>query len=232
MYRMRFLAKLSLLAVVGAVSIGSTVVPHASAAGPFWFASDGDWTKLEGSQLNSDEYRFDGTLGFGGVFNCSFIEYVGSTSTTTSSTMTLIPKYSGCTVEPFGSATVSTNGCQFVFHAGTSTGTGFFDAEMTIACPEGKDITIVAKVGGITKCTIHVEPQNLGTGAEIGNEEFLGVKNIVVLLGFVNLKYTQTEGSGLGKCTTTSTTSNGFLNGGLRLLGFNTVNARTAIAVG
>jgi hypothetical protein len=111
---------------------------------------------------------------------------------------------------------------------------GKYDTETEIACPESKDITVTQISAGVTKCTVHIAPQKLGTGILLTN---VGTppgekETITGDIEFKNVKYTQTEGTGAGKCATTTTTSNGSWIGKLAITGKNPAKEPTSIWLG
>ena len=222
---------LKVLALVPVVvfAMSALMTSVASATTPFWFNSDGDWTALSGSQsATPDTFTTDA-----GTLSCTTATYSGSTNATTSTTIKVAPHYTGCTLKPLpGTATIHMNGCEYEFHTDNETGEGKRDVETTIGCPAEKDITVTVVSGAITKCTIHIEPQSLGTGITLTNEESGGVTRLKAHISFSNIKYTQTAGMGEGKCSTTTTTSNGSYTGSATISGKNTGGEATNIAVG
>ncbi len=117
------------------------------------------------------------------------------------------------------------NGCTYVIHTDPlgDTTNGEYDTNTTIECPAGKEITIESKIGGILKCTVHIEPQTLGTGIVVTNEGSGTTADLLAHVNFSNVKYTQTTGtSGASRCTTTGTTTNGVYKGTTTIKGFKT----------
>ncbi len=230
------------LALVAVFALSAMLASVASASKPvstpYWFASDGDWTTLSGSQgTPGDVFETDAGL----PVKCTTVGYTGSIGVTTATTITLTPTYSGCT---FGGFTldVITNGCRYVYHADGKTGTtttiagdpihweNKYHVEATIECDTGKDITIIATQAGVPKCTVHIPPQNLGTGIVLTNETTTGgKKDIRAHINFSTIKYSQTEGSGLGKCATADNTNNGKYTGSATISGKNTAGGETDI---
>ena len=223
------------LAVTASVAMSAIAAWNASATGPYWLNLGGDWTVLSGSQNNASP----DTRGFSaGTLTCTTTTYSGSTSATTTTTFKLAPTYGGCTLKPLpGTATIHMNGCEYEFHTDGYTTNGAFDTETTINCPTTTspshvthDITITVVLGGITKCTIHIEEQNLGTGLVLTNEGADPNKDFKVHISFSHIKYTQTQGTGEGKCETTTTTFNSTWTGSATFQGKTTGGAATSIS--
>ncbi len=228
---------LALVAVFAlSVVLGQAAMAEKTVQRPYQFISDGDWTSLSAAQgAPGDVFETDAKL----PIKCSTAAYSGSIGETAPTTLTLTPAYSGCTFGGFA-ADVITTGCSYVIHAdqqlGTETEGGAIDWEnkyqttTTIDCSAGKDITVIATQAGITKCTVHIPPQDMGTGVTLTNEETGGgVKDIKSHIEFSNIKYSQTEGTGLGKCATADNTTNGKYVGSNTISGKNTTSENTSI---
>ncbi len=223
--------KMLSLALVAVCAMGAVAASAASANANYWFTSGADasdWLVLKGEQVEKtqDEFRVDGVVGGApGITKCEKTTYTGSGTATTATTFTVSAEYDNCELEPFGKATIAMNGCTYVIHTDPfgDTTNGSYDTDTTIVCPAGKEITIEAKIGGILKCTVHIEPQDLGTGIVLTNEPAATPTDLVAHINFSNIKYTQTTGtSGASRCTTTTTTSNGVYNGTATFKGFKT----------
>jgi hypothetical protein len=103
-----------------------------------------------------------------GDFKCQTVSAEGTAAKTTASVTATNVKYAGhfeggeeCEAlsQAFG-AEVKFNGCDYVFHAGTSTGTGTSAGTADIECPE-EAVIEVAVAGGL--CTVTV-PEQTGLG--------------------------------------------------------------------
>ena len=86
-----------------------------------------------------------------GKVECSSATFTGELAKP-AGTLTLVPKYSGCTAFGFA-ASVAMGGCVYVFHAGEETGEKTFAGTTDISCPPGGEIVItttgcVVRVGG------------------------------------------------------------------------------------
>jgi hypothetical protein len=78
-----------------------------------------------------------------------------------SSTLTIAPKYSECTVAGIETH-VTNNGCDFLFHAGNTLGEHEVGGALDIKCPEGNAIDF--EVTSMMPCHLTVPEQN-GLGA-------------------------------------------------------------------
>ncbi len=228
------------LALVAVCAMGAVAASAASANANYWFTSPeaNDWTILTGAQpvAFSDQFKVDGVIPGGpeGVTKCESTAYEGSTTDTTGTTLSLKAAYGGCELEPFGKATVSMNECEYLIHTDPlgDTTNGQYDTNTTIVCPSGHEITIEAKIAGITKCIVHIEPQTLGTGIVLTNATSGGKSDIHADINFSTIKYTQTTGtSGSSRCTTTGTTTNGVYTGTATIKGFNTALQQVNISM-
>jgi hypothetical protein len=213
-----------------AVFAMSAVAAGAASAEPYEFHSDGPFTTLTGTQsgATNDTFTTDG-----GTVTCNTATYHGQISVEETSTISLAPTYSACTLNPFGSAVVSPNGCTYLIHADTQVGENDFTTETDIVCPPGQEITVVASLFGTTKCTVHIPPQSLGTGITVTNQTTGGgVSDIQAHISFNNIRYTETAGSGFGACSSTSGTANGTYSGLATISGDNNIGGATDIWAG
>jgi hypothetical protein len=224
------------LVAVAALAVSAFTASAASAVPtPFWFKTDSavsGTTTLSGDQDGGTDVF---TVAAGEI-SCTTVSYSGSLTGNTNTTVTITPSYSGCTFHGL-SADIDVNGCRYVLHTDnrTEVGTpgGKYDAETTIECDTGKDITVTQISAGVTKCIVHVEPQNLGTGIVLTNagNAANNTEDITADIEFTTVKYTQTEGTGAGKCGTTSTQNGGHYVGKATITGKNTANESTNIWV-
>lgn len=196
------------LSLVAMLAIGAVGVSGAEAT--VQLHSEGAPTTLTGREDTPNGLD----VGYGS-FSCVFTNYTGTVSAKTTSTFSLSPEYINCSLAGFA-ATFAPNGCSYLFHVNSIAKLGTVD----IVCPEGKKITIAAPSIGTVKCTVTIGPQtgsetfqytNIGTGA---------TQEVTVDIGEMigSISYTQTAGTGLGKCSTTSA-SNGRFTGTLTLTG-------------
>ncbi len=186
------------LAFVAVFAMGAVV------ASAQQFHSESAPSTVTGSQEGQGVFTTDA-----GTIECTTATYKGTIGTTTTTTISMVPTFSGCTAfGGFASAKITTNGCEYLLHItqnGSNTGT------MDIACPGSNEITVVAEVFGTVKCTVHIHPKsglqtvtytNVGVGA---------TRERIVHLDITNFTYTVTAGTGFGACSTTGTTHNGHL---------------------
>ena len=179
---------LALVAVFAMSAIGASA---ASAA--VELHSEGAPVNITGAQEGSSN-AFD--VQFGAVV-CTTADYNATTTVTTDTTVTFTPKFEGCTFAGVG-ATVDTNGCTFVLHVlNATTGT------VTVECGVGQEITVT----GGTKCIVHVPGgQDVGT-VTLTNIGTGTTREVTANLnGLTAIKYTQTPGTGVGKCESLSKT--------------------------
>ena len=226
------------LVLVTVLALSALIASAASASRAYWFNSDGDWTVLSGSNIGASSVFTT----HAGNLSCTTLTYSGLTSATTSTTIKVLPHYTSCTLKPLpGHATIDMNGCEYEFHADGQRTTesfpnGEFDTETTIVCPTTTnphvthEIKVTVILGGVTKCRIDIEHQSLGTGVVWTNEtNGSGVKGLRATFLFSNIKYTQTAGTGEGKCATTTTTKTGSYVGEATLHGKSTGGEATNI---
>jgi len=170
----------------------------ASAASADSLTSESSPVVLTGKQVGAGDV-FTLTAG---TAKCKEIKYTATTTTPTT-TVSATPSFpaktasgeQNCTGFGFPSETI-TNGCTYLFHIGAAT-TGTMD----VVCPAGKEITIVSSSAGTTKCTVHVAAQSgLGT-VTYRNVGTLTTREVELEVNLTNVKYSHTEGTGLGKCT-------------------------------
>jgi hypothetical protein len=209
---------LALVAVFAFSAAASSVASDA-----YWFKSDASGsavTSVTGTQVGTNTFATDG-----GEFNCTSIDLVGSQVGATATTLTLAPSYSGCTFAGFP-ITITPASCKYVFHTdGKTTPSNTFHVTTTIECSGTDKIVMVAKVAGVTKCTIAIGPQNIGTGVTLSSNG----SDITAGLNISNIAYTETAGSGAGACASTSGTTNGKLSGTDTFTGKNTLGESTKI---
>jgi hypothetical protein len=87
-------------------------------------------------QTGANLYTFDA-----GTVSCNKLTYSGTTTVTTTTTLGLVPSFTGCTAFGFVNTNIDYNGCIYRYHLkkeGSST------QGMSIDCPVGKAIAITA----------------------------------------------------------------------------------------
>jgi len=146
-----------------------------------------------------------------GTVKCKEINYTATTSTPTT-TVSVTPSFPAKTVGGEQNCTsfgfpgeVDTNGCTYLFHIGTATA-----GTMDVVCSAGKEITVTSSSGGTSKCVVHVPAQTgLGT-ITYKNVGTLATKEVELEVALSSIKYSHTEGTGFGKCTTGSATTGSY----------------------
>jgi hypothetical protein len=185
--KLKFLG-LTLIALFAMSSAG------ASTASAVEFHSEGSPFTITGAQEGTSN-GFD--VQFGEV-KCTTTIYNGTTpaGVTTETTIKLSPHFTGCTFAGVAS-TVDTNGCSVTIHfVGSDEGT------VTLECPAGQAIVVT----GGTKCIVDIQPQDAGI-ATLTNIGSGATREITADLGNLQVfSYTQTPGTGVGKCEALSKT--------------------------
>ena len=179
-----------------------------SAASADSLTSESSPVTLTGKQVSSGDV-FTLTIG---TAKCKEIRYTATMSTPTT-TFSLTPSFpvkttggeQNCSTFGFPGE-IHTNGCTYLFHIGAAT-TGTLD----IVCPEGKEVTITAGTAGTTKCTMHVPAQSSLATVTYKNVGSLTTREIELEFNITNIKYSHTEGTGLGKCATGSATTGSYV---------------------
>lgn len=129
-----------------AVFAMSAIASAAASAADFSSTSGTGSTILEGTQTTSNVFKVTQPAGTTvAEVHCTTAKFTGTVTGNTVEQVTAHPTYSGCEASPFGSATVTTTGCNYILHAA-----GTVDVE----CESGKNITIAAP-----GCTITVGAQ-------------------------------------------------------------------------
>jgi hypothetical protein len=215
---------LALVAVFAFSAVASSVAA-AETSDAYWFKSDATGTavtNVTGTQVGTDSFTTDG-----GVVNCTSTDLVGSQSGPTATTLTLAPTYGGCTFAGFP-ATITPASCKYVFHTdGKTTPSNVYDVSTDIACTGTDKITVVVKVTGVTKCTITIPPQVLGTGITLASNG----SDITASINLNNISFTEISGTGIGACATTTNTTNGRFIGTNTFTGKNSLGGQTSIFV-
>jgi hypothetical protein len=132
----------------------------------------------------------------GGTTQCKshyLVEQAGTTNGTGipspgAGTVTVTPTYAECRSFGFLNATISMNGCDYVFHAKARLAAGQYNNEVTIACPAGKSITITSGT-----CVVdvsaqgplkNIETENLASGKLTVRPNITGITMNVTTDGF------------------------------------------------
>jgi hypothetical protein len=159
------LLALALLAAV-ALATTSALGGEEEAGVEHVFHSHKDKTDING--WNIDEHVF-GFKGSNVEVKCKklFVLVSGTVKAKTTSEVRVHPEYEvsgfkGCTVNGV-TATVTTTGCDYVFHGETLSA---YHGKTQISCEGTKEITITA-----SGCTVHIPPQTAGLGSKYTNEQ-------------------------------------------------------------
>ena len=193
-------AKVLGLALVAMLAMSAVAASAASATA---FDATSTPVKITASQEAENEHIFSVT--FGNVV-CKTATFSGEQTTSPASEIAVLANYEGCLFAGI-TAKVEMNGCEYVLKA-----TGKVD----LACPLNKEVTVVAPAAPATaKCIVHVPPQTgLGTAtytaAGTANSQ---TEEITLDIGITGIRYSQTEGSGLGKCPTADNETTGTYTG-------------------
>lgn len=150
--------------VLAMLVVPSSAVPSTAAATAFNFNAESAPATLTGKQhAGNDTFSFDA-----GLVSCNEATYEEKElAFTPSGSITLIPKYEGCTAFGFPNVPVDVNGCSYRFEPQTKEG-GHFEGRLGIGCPV-EAITVTAP-----GCTVTIPTQallkavtytNVGTGA-------------------------------------------------------------------
>jgi len=141
------------LAVVAMLAMTAVLVPVAQADEPV----TEHFTAVDETYPES----FTGTNGVGsetftteaGTVECAS-KFTGSAAGETT-TITVTPEYENCKAFGFLNATVSHEGCHYLFHLTTKLAGPVWQAHVDVTCPEGKSIKIVA---GTCEATVGAQP--------------------------------------------------------------------------
>jgi hypothetical protein len=204
------------LALTAIIGMSAMTVSIASAS---VFSSEKESTTLTGTQekhLEGGVNKNDRFTTDGGIVECTSVAYKGTQVATTASTMTLAPTYSGCTFTGLA-ATVTMNGCTYVFSIIGTTTTG----EVEIKCPTGKEITIDIGPESTFRCVIHIPAQKL-SGITYTNIGATTTREVTIAVNTgTTVKYSETAGTGSGTCMTSDNTTTGKYIGAATVTGEN-----------
>jgi hypothetical protein len=127
-------------------------------------------------------------------------------------TATITPKYVKCQAHTFFNlitlpATVTMNGCDYVFHVGDKTGEHTYGVSADLVCPSGKhvDIHVYEGEGDETHsenevCAVSIEPQNSLSGEDTHLTHTTEGDDIDLTGSFENIQ-SEYEGSACGEGT-------------------------------
>jgi hypothetical protein len=201
-------AKVLGLALVAMLAMSAVVASAASATA---FDAPSGATKATASQEANFEHTFTVTEG---AVTCEKATFSGEASGTVES-VEVTPVYTNCLFAG-SAAAVDMNGCKYkLFAAGTA----------DIVCTGGNEITVTVPPSPATaKCIIHIPGGQTGLKtvgyANVGATS--PTKEVTISVNISGIKYSKTEGSGLGKCPTDDNTTNGTYVGKALTTGENT----------
>ena len=185
------------LAVVVVLAVGAVVASSALAA--VEFRTNSAPAKITAKQ-HVNNVALTATWG---ALSCTTVSFVGEGAASPTPSVELSTELSGCTVKGTPSV-VDTNGCKFKLFAVGS---------VDVVCPVGSEITVTSISGGVSKCIFHVPAQTgLGTVTytNVGSGE---TEEITMHIDLTGIKYSQTEGTGLGRCPTADNETGATLTG-------------------
>jgi uncharacterized membrane protein len=221
--------KALVLALAAALALGTVAASTAAAEKKFDFTSDGHHTVFIGTSDAGHKDEFTTTPG---SVTCKKVVYDGTTKATSTTTIALTPAYSECTAHTAAGtlpATIDVNSCAYTFHTETKDASGVYTGDMSIECFVLNDsIQITVSIFGTSKCTIHYFDQTIkGVTYKAANNK------VEATISAGGLTYTETEGTGLGRCTgSEDATVNGTITGVVKIEGRNTDGQTTAIGLG
>ena len=192
------------LALVAAFAMSAVVASSASA---YLGTTEKQPSTLTGAQENTNVFTTHG-----GEVKCTTATYHGEQATTSASSITLTPTYTGCTAFGFINIPIHTNNCHYLFTPVTPL-TNPRQATVHIICPT-KPIEITAP-----GCEVTVESQtptggtitvkNIGAGA---------TRELTIETALTGIHYTEHERAGFPNCKSeTVTTTNGTFTGNAKL---------------
>ena len=219
------------LALVAAFAM-SAVAASVATAEAFHFGSEVEHTVITGSQVTEDVFTVHG-----GTVKCSTATYAGGTinsANKNSTEITINPTYGGCRFAGIAdSATIDMNSCDYLFTPKTTDAGPVYTGEVHIKCKtQGDTITVTVVIGGVTKCIVHIPEQSLSGITYTNVNPGGGAKtHLLVDVNITGIKYSQTEGTGGGKCETKDNTTTGTYVGQATIKGFDTENHQVSISV-
>lgn len=192
------------LKAVGAIVFSafamSAVAASGASASPLYH-SEIENTTLTGSGT-STAMTFDL-----GELKCETAKFVGTMEPTTTSTMTLAPKFEKCKLGG-SNAVVTSNGCNFVFHLVENSATN--EATMDIQCPAGKQFQI-----DLSACTVKIPTQTGFKTVTFTNEGETTTRSVIADINLSEIHYEE-----IGFCAGfEETTTNGTYSGKITVRG-------------
>ena len=191
---------------------------------PVNFHSEAEDTTLIGETIEGEEFVFNA-----GTAECSEAVFKGTMAAKEASEVSLAPEYGGCTAFGFSTAEVKPNGCTYTLHSGEKEEEKI-EGSADIVCPEGKKLEVVARVLGLTKCTVTIGSQEGLTALTSTNQGSGKTRDLRFDIGLTGIAYTQDTGEGLGKCSSGSF-ENGKYTGAATVIGENAGKEQVGIWV-
>jgi hypothetical protein len=155
-----------------------------------------------------------------GEMKCKVAKFDGTQQPEISTTLTLKPTYEQCKMAG-ENATVTPNGCGYLFHLGENTET--FEAKMDIECPDAKKLEI-----DLPECTITIPPQTKLGEAKFTNEGAEATRSVIADLNISGFHYVE---DGAGCVGEEETTTNGKYTGQITVKGENAAEEHKGIWV-
>jgi hypothetical protein len=199
-----------LVPIVGAMlAIAATLGTVSASAAPVGLFVAGEKSEEVAKQPRLEAEKYTATVSGssttiptftlqGGVLGCQGLTLKESISAATTSLSA--PPVFLLTCSLFGfPATIGSNGCEFVLHVDNAGPpyAGSFD----LKCPAGKEGLVFWGYGaGTLKCTVTILPQTGLEGVTLENTGTGSSRGITATYNLSNVAYTQTPGTGLGKC--------------------------------
>jgi hypothetical protein len=146
--------------------------------------------------------------GVHGNTSCEKVELTGTMAPLEATTLTVHPNFVNCKFKGLPAVATSA-GCNFLFHTMRTEAGVTKNAELTIECDAGKEITFENIIAGVVKCIVHIPPQT-AEGVAYATEGGGILRKVVITLNLVGLHYTTTAGAGgAGACQATANAVNG-----------------------
>ena len=168
------------LALVAVLAMGA-LTASAAQAGKIMSDSNTHST-LHGEGTNTHVFKLTDQTSL--TAKCKKSTFTGAV-TEPSTTQRLHPEYSECEAFGFATATITTTGCDYMFHFEDTAppGSSLYDASMSIECEAGKSITIVAGT-----CEVDIGSNHSGTAVNQGLKTIRAKNGVVITVNDVTLE--------------------------------------------
>jgi len=179
------------LALVAVLAVGAFAASSAQAG--LIMSDSNTHSTLHGEGTNTHVFKLTDQTSL--TAKCKKSTFTGAV-TEPSSTQRLHPEYSECEAFGFASATVTTTGCDYMYHIeNTIPNSSIYHASMDIECEAGKSITIVAGT-----CEVDIGSNHSGTPVNQGltttrakNGVVGGVNDVTLEAELKSIKYIVTK---------------------------------------